>query len=62
MLLGGHNVFKFFKDVNRELRKVSWPKGNKLTKYTIIVLLTVVFFTAFFMVTDLGISFILELL
>jgi len=60
--LGGQNVFKFFKDVNREMRKVSWPKGPELTKYTIIVILTVVFFTVFFTLTDLLISFVLELL
>jgi len=61
-VLGGQNVFKFFKDVNREMRKVSWPKGPELTKYTVIVILTVVFFTVFFTITDLLITFVLELL
>ncbi|WP_188208025.1 preprotein translocase subunit SecE [Alkalibacillus aidingensis] len=55
-------MFSFLKDVNREMRKVSWPKGNELTRYTIIVIVTVLFVTVFFTVVDLGISSILELL
>ncbi|MBU6081136.1 MULTISPECIES: preprotein translocase subunit SecE [Allobacillus] len=54
-------MVKFLKDVNREMRKVSWPKGNELTRYTIIVLVTVIFFGVFFTVTDLVLSQILEL-
>ncbi|MGP4072834.1 preprotein translocase subunit SecE [Piscibacillus sp. B03] len=53
-------MVKFLKDVNREMQKVSWPKGNELSKYTVIVLLTVLFVTLFFTVVDLGISQILE--
>ncbi|TFB14743.1 preprotein translocase subunit SecE [Filobacillus milosensis] len=53
-------MFKFLKDVKREMQKVSWPKSNELTKYTIIVILTVVFVAVFFTVVDLGISFVLE--
>ncbi|PKR76612.1 preprotein translocase subunit SecE [Halalkalibacillus sediminis] len=55
-------MFKFLKDVNREMRKVTWPKSNELTKYTIIVIMTVIFVSVFFTVVDLGISQILELL
>ncbi|RPF49970.1 preprotein translocase subunit SecE [Aquisalibacillus elongatus] len=53
-------MFKFLKDVNREMQKVSWPKGNELTKYTIIVILTVLAISVFFTVVDLGITQILE--
>ncbi|MCQ5365071.1 preprotein translocase subunit SecE [Anoxybacillus salavatliensis] len=55
---------KFFREVVREMKKVSWPKRKELVNYTITVLATVAFFTVFFAVVDLGISelvrFILE--
>ena len=57
-------IGSFFREVGREMRKVSWPKRKELTSYTVTVLSTVVFFTLFFAVIDLGISnlirFILE--
>ncbi|MDF2854192.1 MAG: preprotein translocase subunit SecE [Neobacillus sp.] len=46
----------FFSGIFREMRKVSWPKRKELTRSTITVLSTVVFFTVFFAVIDLGIS------
>ncbi|SFE41950.1 preprotein translocase subunit SecE [Lentibacillus persicus] len=49
-------IGKFFKDVAREMKKVSWPKGRELTSYTITVLSTVAFVAVFFAVIDLGIS------
>ncbi|GGF35382.1 MULTISPECIES: preprotein translocase subunit SecE [Halobacillus] len=55
-------MFKFLKNVSREMRKVSWPKGQELTKYTITVLFTVAFVSVFFAVVDLGITQILELI
>lgn len=53
---------QFFKNVGREMAKVSWPKRNELTKYTITVLVTVLFFTVFFAVVDLGISQLIRLI
>ncbi|MFZ0475612.1 MAG: preprotein translocase subunit SecE [Halobacillus sp.] len=55
-------MFKFFKNVAREMRKVSWPKGQELTRYTITVLSTVVFVAVFFAIVDLGISEVRELI
>ncbi|GAB3069451.1 preprotein translocase subunit SecE [Virgibacillus ainsalahensis] len=49
-------MFKFLKNVSREMKKVSWPKGKELTTYTITVIATVIFVAAFFAVVDLGIS------
>lgn len=54
-------MFGFFKDVSREMKKVSWPKGKELTNYTIIVISTVVFVALFFFIVDLGISQVLNL-
>ena len=53
---------KFFSDVVREMRKVSWPKRKELTRYTVTVLSTVVFFAVFFAVLDLGISKLIRLI
>ena len=46
----------FFKDVVSEMRKVSWPRRKELTRYTIVVLSTVVFMAVYFGLVDLGIS------
>ncbi|MTD32203.1 preprotein translocase subunit SecE [Planomicrobium sp. YIM 101495] len=46
----------FFKNVISEMRKVSWPKRKELTKYTVVVLSTVVFMALFFALVDTGIS------
>ncbi|MBO8157451.1 MAG: preprotein translocase subunit SecE [Bacillaceae bacterium] len=56
------NVAKFFKDVTREMSKVSWPKGRELVRYTITVVTTVAFVAVFFALIDLGITQVLELL
>ncbi|MFC0274121.1 preprotein translocase subunit SecE [Metabacillus herbersteinensis] len=53
-------LVKFFRDVAREMKKVSWPKGKELTRYTITVVTTVVFAALFFVVVDLGISSIIR--
>lgn len=54
-------MVKFFKQVSREMKKVTWPKGRELTSYTITVITTVVFVAIFFSVVDLGITQILNL-
>ncbi len=59
---GLFDMFKFFKNVSREMRKVSWPSGRELSKYTVTVLSTVAFVAVFFAVVDLGISQLLELI
>ena len=56
------STVKFFREVGRELRKVSWPKKKELTNYTITVLVTVAFFAIFFAVVDLGISELIRLI
>jgi preprotein translocase subunit SecE len=49
-------IISFFKEVVREMKKVSWPNRKEMVNYTAIVLATVAFFTLFFAVVDLGIS------
>lgn len=55
-------IVKFFREVGREMRKVSWPKRKELTNYTVTVLATVTFFSLFFAVVDLGISELIRLI
>ena len=55
------NIFNFLKDVSREMRKVSWPKGPELVSYTITVVATVVFVAIFFAIIDLGITQVLNI-
>lgn len=50
------NVGGFFKNVMSEMRKVSWPRKKELTRYTVVVLATVVVMAVFFALVDLGIS------
>ncbi|KYD33027.1 preprotein translocase subunit SecE [Geobacillus sp. NFOSA3] len=54
-------IMNFFKEVAREMKKVSWPSRKELVNYTAIVLATVVFFTVFFAIVDLGISKLIRL-
>lgn len=50
----------FLRNVSREMKKVTWPKGPELVSYTITVVLTVAFVAIFFAVIDLGISQVLN--
>jgi preprotein translocase subunit SecE len=52
----------FFKNVNREMRKVSWPSRRELLRYTWVVLGTMAFFIFFFAIVDYGISSIMKLI
>jgi preprotein translocase subunit SecE len=53
-------VTGFLRDVVSEMRKVSWPKRKELTRYTIVVITTVVFMAVYFGLVDLGISEVME--
>ncbi|WP_316572525.1 preprotein translocase subunit SecE [Neobacillus sp. YIM B06451] len=55
-------ITNFFRDIAREMRKVSWPKKDELTRYTITVITTVAIFAVFFAVVDLGISKLIRLI
>ncbi|NHM33359.1 preprotein translocase subunit SecE [Neobacillus terrae] len=53
---------KFFREIGREMRKVSWPRRKELTRYTITVLSTVAFVAIFFAIIDSGISKLIRLI
>jgi preprotein translocase subunit SecE len=50
------NIGSFFKNVVSEMRKVSWPRRKELTRYTIVVLSTVIFMALFFALIDTVVS------
>lgn len=50
----------FLKAVMAEMRKVTWPKKQQLTKYTVVVIMTVLFMAVYFGVVDLGVSSFME--
>jgi preprotein translocase subunit SecE len=54
-------IMEFLRGVVSEMRKVSWPQKKELTKYTIVVITTVVVMALFFAVIDLGISSLIRL-
>lgn len=43
---------QFFKNVLSEMRKTSWPKRKELSKYTLVVISTLIFMAVFFMLVD----------
>lgn len=51
----------FFKGVESEMEKTSWPTKEELFKYTIIVVSTVIFFLVFFYALDIGINTLKQL-
>jgi len=55
-------IITFFRDVAKEMRKVSWPKRKELVRYTITVISTVTIFVIFFALLDLGITKLIELI
>ncbi|KMK74915.1 preprotein translocase subunit SecE [Alkalihalobacillus pseudalcaliphilus] len=50
----------FFGGVVREMKRVSWPSRKELTRYTVVVIVTVIIMSLFFWAVDLGISAIVE--
>ncbi|MFC6387329.1 preprotein translocase subunit SecE [Sporolactobacillus kofuensis] len=53
---------KFFQDIVTESKKITWPTRKELLKYTVTVIVTVVFLALFFVVIDLGISQLLHVI
>jgi len=56
------SIRDFFKDSIRELKKVRWPNRKELISYTTVVVTTVAVLTIFFVIVDLGISSLLQLI
>jgi len=46
------SIKRFFREVMIELKKTIWPTKNELTKYTVVVLATIVAVAAFLSLAD----------
>ena len=57
-----NNNKNFFQNVVSEMKKVSWPTGQEVVRYTTTVVVTVIFFLAFFYVLDLSITALIDLM
>jgi preprotein translocase subunit SecE len=53
---------QFLRDVVSEIKRVSWPTRKELTRYSIVVVITVIFIAIFFAIVDLGISKLVRLI
>lgn len=51
-----HRLRQYYREVVSELRKVIWPGRNELITYVIVVLVFVVFMTAFVAGLDYGLT------
>lgn len=55
-----NNIVTFFKEVKTELIKVVWPSRQQTTKYTIVVILFTVVFSAILGLMDYGLIQVLQ--
>ncbi|EST10627.1 preprotein translocase subunit SecE [Sporolactobacillus laevolacticus] len=53
---------KFFQDIVAESKKITWPTRKEMLRYTVTVIVTVIFLALFFVVIDLGISQLLRVI
>ena len=51
---------QYIREDREEMNKVAWPKWPEIRRYSIVVLVTVVIFTAIIGVTDTGVGFITD--
>lgn len=54
----GRNLFKFFREVQMELKRVIWPNRRQTIVYTAVVLAAVAFVTAILYVVDTSVGYL----
>lgn len=54
-------IKNFFKDVKKEISKVKWPTKKNMVKYTVTVVVFILFFALFFFALDLIIAYVKSL-
>ncbi|PTL38479.1 MAG: preprotein translocase subunit SecE [Alkalicoccus sp.] len=62
MAEGAKKPVRFLKEVTTEMKRVTWPTGRELRKYTGVVVATVTFIAIFFAISDFIISSLLQLI
>jgi preprotein translocase subunit SecE len=56
MMAAPARIVSFFSDVRNEMRKVTFPSRKEVQATTIVVIITVAVFAAYFWVIDLGLG------
>lgn len=54
----GRNLFKFFREVQMELKRVIWPNRRQTIVYTAVVLAAVAFVTVILYVVDTSVGYL----
>ena len=53
-------IIKFLKEARAELRKVTWPTWDDITRSTVVVFFMVLFFTLFIYMIDNIVNYIIS--
>lgn len=53
-------VRQFFTEVNKEMKKVSWPTREQLQESTVVVVITCLIISAIVFVIDQGMTFVMQ--
>ena len=53
-------MFRFLKEARSELRKVTWPTWDEITRSTVVVLVMVILFTFFIYLLDDFIDYLIS--
>ena len=54
-------LFKFFKEARSELKKVTWPTRDEVTKYTAVTFVTLFVISVFLWVVDTALMHVINL-
>ncbi len=54
------NVRQFWHEVVLEMKKVSWPSRQEVINTTIIVVVTVFFFSIFLFISDIALTYVIQ--
>jgi preprotein translocase subunit SecE len=58
--LKDNRITKYLKEVRAEIRKVTWPSRQEVTRLSIIVVMVLVLMSAFMAIVDFGFSRLMQ--
>ena len=53
-------LIDFFHESREELKKVTWPDRDEVTSFTVVVIITVIIFSLFLWLVDLGLMTLIK--
>jgi len=60
--MADNRLVKYFKEVRAEIRKVTWPSREEVTRLTTIVIVVLVAASAFMAVVDYAFSWLMRII